>query len=71
MTESEATNKTPTKNGKSSFKKKSGQKSSTSVMSLNNDTAVPMLRLGANNNFDTFKKKSLSLAWKSIRTLVD
>jgi len=34
-----------------------GSRSPTSVASLNSDTAVPMLRLGVNHNFDTFKKK--------------
>jgi len=45
--------------GKGTFKsnKKHGGRSPTSVMSLNSDTAVPMLRLGVNNNFDNFKKK--------------
>ena len=52
--------KSPSKeNGKGPFKhnKRQGGKSPTSVTSLNSDTAVPMLRLGANNNFDTFHKK--------------
>jgi hypothetical protein len=56
--------KTPGKEqGKGSFKanKRHGNKSPTSVTSLNSDTAVPMLRLGVANNFDTFKKK-LSIA---------
>ena len=39
-----------------------GSRSPTSVASLNSDTAVPVLRLGVNNNFDTFKKK-ISIAW--------
>jgi hypothetical protein len=45
--------------GKGTFKsnKKHGGRSPTSVMSLNSDAAVPMLRLGVNNNFDNFKKK--------------
>ncbi len=34
-----------------------GGRSPTNVTSLNSDTAVPMLRLGMNNNFDNFKKK--------------
>jgi hypothetical protein len=38
-------------------KKFGRSRSPTSVASLNSDTAVPMLRLGVNNNFDTFKKK--------------
>jgi hypothetical protein len=46
---------------KGSFKKNRHPKSPTSVTSLNSDMAVPMLRLGTTNNFDTFKKK-LSIA---------
>jgi hypothetical protein len=38
-------------------KRNAGNKSPTSVLSLNSDTAVPMLRLGVNNNFDNFKKR--------------
>jgi hypothetical protein len=38
-------------------KSHAGSKSPTSVLSLNSDTAVPMLRLGVNNNFDNFKKR--------------
>ena len=57
---SESVKKTPGKEqGKGSFKnnKRHGGKSPTSVTSLNSDAAVPMLRLGVSNNFDTFKKK--------------
>ena len=45
--------------GKGSYRanKKQNQRSPTSVTSLNSDSAVPMLRLGVNNNFDNFKKK--------------
>ena len=50
--------KAPYKNNK---KNGGGGRSPTSVTSLNSDTAVPMLRLGMNNNFDNFKKK-LSIA---------
>jgi hypothetical protein len=59
MTET-PTKSTPTKDGKAPgrFGKKNGQqRSPSSVTSLNSDTAVPMLQLGVNNNFDTFKKK--------------
>ena len=57
MTENETNAKTPTRVGKSHSKKKTSNKSPTSVASLNSDTAVPMLRLGVNSNFDMFKKK--------------
>jgi len=58
MTETDNKDKTPTKGNKQSFRKKTPSGSSpTSVSSLNSDTAVPMLRLGANNNFDMFKRK--------------
>jgi len=53
--------KTPGKeSGKGTFKnnkRHGGKTSPTSVTSLNSDTAVPMLRLGVNNNFDNFKKR--------------
>jgi hypothetical protein len=55
MAESDS-KETPTKGNKSSFKKNSNR-SPTSVASLNSVTAVPMLRLGVNNNFDMFKRK--------------
>jgi hypothetical protein len=61
--------------GKGSFKtnKKHGNKSPTSVTLLNSDTAVPMLRLGVTNNFDTFKKK-MSIAcmerYKNLSRLI-
>ena len=42
---------------KGTFKGNKRQNSPTSVLSLNSDTAVPMLRLGVNNNFDNFKKR--------------
>jgi hypothetical protein len=56
MTEGEVKATTPPR--KSNFNKKgSKKKSPTSVTSLNSDTAVPMLRFGANTNFDNFRKK--------------
>jgi hypothetical protein len=56
MTETSST--TPTRPTKSNYKKRTSKLSSpSSVTSLNSDTAVPMLRLGVNNNFDTFKRK--------------
>jgi hypothetical protein len=49
---------TPPRNGEKVHQKKKGfHRSPTSVVgSLNSDAAVPMLRLGNTNNFDTFKK---------------
>ena len=54
-----STAKTPMKgSGKQGFRRKTDSKGSpTSVTSLNSDTAVPMLRLGVSNNFDTFRKR--------------
>jgi hypothetical protein len=63
MTDDEkSTAKTPTKAtaGKQGLRRKGfgNQKGSPkSVTSLNSDAAVPMLRLGVSNNYDTFKKK--------------
>ena len=56
--------------GKETFKsnKKHGGKSPTSVISLNSDTAVPLLRLGVNNNFDNFKRK-VSIACGEVQEL--
>jgi hypothetical protein len=62
--------KSPAKDqGKGSFKKNRHQKSPTSVTSLNSDTAVPMLRLGATNNFDTFKKKLSIVSTEKYKNL--
>jgi hypothetical protein len=50
-------------------KKHAGNKSPTSVLSLNSDTAVPMLRLGVNNNFDNFKKKASIACMEKYKNL--
>jgi hypothetical protein len=54
-----ATEKNTPKTKQGGFRKKFGATngSPTSIASLNSDTAVPMLRLGVSNNFDTFRKK--------------
>ena len=62
MTEHDNKDTPPRNGGKAPQKKKGFHRSPTSVAgSLNSDAAVPMLRLGNTNNFDTFKKK-LSIA---------
>jgi hypothetical protein len=66
--------KTPGKEtGKGAFKnankKHGGSRSPTSVTSLNSDTAVPMLRLGVNNNYDAFKKKVFIACMEKYKNL--
>jgi hypothetical protein len=73
MTNSDSTVKKPSnkEQGKGSFKsnRKHGNKSPTSVTSLNSDTAVPMLRLGVSNNFDLFKKRMSIACMEKYRNL--
>ena len=69
MMENETNAKTPTRAGKSHSKKKTSNKTPTSVTSLNSDTAVPMLRLGVNSNFDMFKKKISIACMESYKNL--
>jgi hypothetical protein len=58
--DNKATVKSIPKTTKQGFRKRFGTAKSgspTSIASLNSDTAVPMLRLGVSNKFDTFRKK--------------